>query len=197
LAPERGQCYARDPMRATVAAVALVGALFAPRTAEAFERSQGFGLDAGLAVLSVSGQAAEVGISYGLHYSIALTDQFDFVAEAGGAIVDLDPIVVAMGPTNRPSMMWNADAGVIYKLDIVRFVPYFGALAGGYILSGGSLPSVQVQPGGELAVGADYLLTRSWAVGLSIREHFLFTDLGNYPSYLTVTGRFEYTWGGI
>jgi hypothetical protein len=184
-------------MRATVAAAALVCVLCAPRVAEAFERSQGFGLDAGLAVLSVSGQSAEMGVSYGLHYSIALNDQFDFVAEAGGSIVDLDPIVAAMAPTNRPAMIWNADAGVIYKLDIVRFVPYFGALAGGYILNGGSLLSTQVQPGAELAVGADYLISRRWAVGLAIREHFLFTDLGDYPSYLTVTARLELTWGGI
>jgi hypothetical protein len=188
-------------MRAVVAAVApalvLAVALLAPRTARALERGQGFGLDAGLAVLSVSGQSAEVGISYGLHYSIRLTDQFDFVSEVGGSIVDLDPIVVPMSPTNRPAMIWNADAGVIYKLDIVQFVPYFGVLAGGYILNGGSLVSTEVQPGAELAVGADYLLSRRWAVGLAIREHFLFTDLGDFPSYLTVTGRLELTWGGL
>jgi hypothetical protein len=184
-------------MRVLVAAVALAGVLLAPRAAHAFERSQGFGLDAGLAVLSVGGEAAETGISFGLHYSIALNDQFDFVAEAGGAVVDLDPIVAPMAPTNRPSMLWNTDAGVIYKLDIVQFVPYFGALVGGYVLNGGSLPAAQVQPGVELAVGADYLLSRKWAVGLAIREHLLFTDMGDYPSYLTVTGRLEYTWGGL
>ena len=52
-------------------------------------------------------------------------------------------------------------------------------------------------PGGEIAVGGDYLLTRRWAVGLSIREHFLFTDLGTYPSYLTVAARVELNWGGL
>jgi hypothetical protein len=184
-------------MRALAAAVVLGGFLLAPRAAHAFERSQGFGLDAGLAVLSVNGESAEVGISYGLHYSLALTDQFDFVTEAGGAVVDLNPIVTPTSPVDRPSMLWNVDAGVIYKLDIVQFVPYFGVLAGGYVLTGGSLPSAQVLPGGELAVGADYLLSRRWAVGLAIREHFLFTDLGTYPSYLTVTARLEVNWGGM
>jgi len=187
----------RPTVVAAFAALVFAGALAAPRSAEAMERGQGFGLDAGLAVLSVSGQSAEVGINFGLHYSIRLTDQLDLIAEAGGSVVDLDPIVVPMGPTNRPAMIWNADAGVIYKLDIVQFVPYFGVLAGGYVLNGGSLTATQVQPGAELAVGGDYLLSRSWAVGLSIREHFLFTDLGDFPSYLTVTGRVEYTWGGL
>ena len=185
--------------RAALAIVAVVlgEVVFTPRAAHALERSQGFGLDAGLAVLSVSGESAEVGISYGLHYSLALTDQFDFVSELGGAIVDLSPVVTPTSPLDRPSMLWNADAGVIYKLDIVQFVPYFGALAGGYVLNGGSLPSTKVLPGGELAVGADYLLSRQWAVGLAIREHFLFTDLGTYPSYLTVTARVELTWGSF
>ena len=111
--------------------------------------------------------------------------------------MDLDPIVNSTSPTDRPSTLWNADAGLIYKLDIVRFVPYFGALVGGYVLSGGSLPGALPLPGGELAVGGDYLLSRRWAVGLAIREHFLFTDLGTYPSYLTVTGRVELTWGSF
>lgn len=184
-------------MRARALAVALGALLFTPATAHAWERSQGFGLDAGLAVLSVSGQAAELGVSYGLHYSLRLTDQFDLVGEAGGSIVDFDPIVAPMAPTNRPAMIWDADVGVVYKLDVVQFVPYFGVLAGGHVLTGGSLPSPTILPGAELAVGADYLLTRRWAIGLAIREHFLFTDLGDYPSYLTVTGRVEVTWGGI
>jgi len=143
----------------------------------------------------VNNEAQELGVAYGLHYSLALTDQFDFVGELGGATVDLKPIVTALSPMDRPAQMWNTDVGVIYKLDIVQFVPYFGALAGGYVLTGGSLPNARVLPGGEIAVGGDYLLTRRWAVGLSIREHFLFTDLGTYPSYLTVTGRIELNWG--
>ena len=183
-------------MRGLAAALAFGSLLLAPRLASAFERNQGFGLDAGLSVLSVCGQAAEVGVAYGLHYSLAINDEFDFIAEVGGAVTDLNPIVTATSPTDRPSMLWNADAGVMYKLDIVQFVPYFGALAGGYLLRGGSLPSAQVLPGGEVAVGADYLLTRKWSVGLAIRELFLFTDLGTYPSYLTVTGRVELTWDG-
>lgn len=184
-------------MRAVAAALAFGGLLLAPGSAYAWERSQGFGLDAGLAVLSISGENAELGISYGLHYSLALTDEFDFVTEAGGAVTDLHPIVTPTSPTDRPSMLWNADAGLIYKLDIVQFVPYFGALVGGYVLNGGSMPAALVLPGGEIAVGGDYLLTRRWAVGLSIREHFLFTDLGTYPSYLTVAARVELNWGGL
>jgi hypothetical protein len=186
-------------MRAPLAAAALVSAALAlsPRTARAWERSQGFGADVGMAMLTVNSESPELGIAYGLHYSLALTDQFDFVGELGGATVDLHPIVTSTSPTDRPAQMWNVDAGVIYKLDIVQFVPYFGALAGGYLMTGGSLPSSRVLPGGEVAVGGDYLLSRRWAVGLSIREHFLFTDLGTYPSYLTVTGRVELNWGGM
>jgi hypothetical protein len=184
-------------MRVLAAVLASGGLLLLPATARATERSQGFGLDTGLAVLSVSGETAEVGVAWGLHYSIALTDQFDFVSELGGAVVDMDPIVTSSSPTDRPSTLWNLDAGIIYKLDVVRFVPYFGALVGGYVLRDGSLPGALVLPGGELAAGGDYLLSRRWAVGLAIREHFLFTDLGTYPSYLTVTARLALTWGSF
>lgn len=184
-------------MRALAVVLASGAVLLAPATASAWERSQGFGLDAGLAVLSVNGESALVGVAYGMHYNLALTDQLDFAAELGGAFVDLNPVVTATSPTDRPSMLWNGDAGLFYKLDIVQFVPYFGVLVGGYVLRGGSLPAAQVLPGAELAVGGDYLLSRSWAVGLAIREHFLFTDLGTYPSYLTVTARLEYTWGSF
>jgi hypothetical protein len=179
-----------------VALLVALGVLATPGTALAWERGQGFGVDTGVAVLSVSGEAPEVGVAFGLHYSLRLNDYIDLVGELGGAAVDLNPIVTPLSPTDRPAELWNLDAGLIYKLDIVQFVPYFGALAGGYVLTGGSLPSPLILPGGEVAVGADYLITRHFAVGLSIREHFLFTDLGTYPSYLTVTGRFELNWGG-
>jgi hypothetical protein len=184
-------------MRPFAALALVLGLLLLPSSARAFERSQGFGLESGLAVLSVNGESPEFGVAWGLHYTLALTDQFDFTAELGGAQVDLDPTVAAGAPTDRPATLWNLDAGLLYKLDIVQFVPYFGALAGGYVLTGGSLPSALPLPGVEVAAGADYLLSRRWAVGLAIREHLLFTDLGTYPTYLTVTARAEWTWGSM
>jgi hypothetical protein len=176
-------------MRAIAPAAVFASLVLLPRSASALERQQGFGLDAGLAILTVSGQSAEMGVAYGLHYSYALNDQFDIVGELGGAAVDLHPVMVP--GSGRPSQLWNVDAGLIYKIDIVQVVPYFGALAGGYLMYGGSLPSAQPYPGVEIAGGADYLLNRHWAVGLAIREHLLFTDLSTYPTYLTVTARVE------
>jgi hypothetical protein len=184
-------------MRAVAASVFFLGLVMAPTRADALERQQGFGLDTGLAVLAVNGQNAEIGIAYGLHYSYAITDQFDFVGELGGAVIDLDPIVTPGGLAGRPSQLWNADAGVIYKIDVVQVVPYFGALAGGYLMTGGSLPSLQAYPGVEIAAGADYLLNRHWALGLAVREHLLFTDLSTYPTYLTVTARLELTFDSL
>ncbi len=187
-----------DGMRALGVAFAVVmtAALAAP-DARAWERGQGFGVDTGVSMLSVNNEAVETGISFGLHYSLRITDQFDFVGEAGCSVVDLDPIVTPTSPTDRPAYVWNGDAGLIYKMDIVRFVPYFGGLVGGYALTGGSLPSSELLPGVELAVGGDYLLTRRWAVGVAARYTLLFTDLSTYPTFLTVTARVELNWGGM
>ncbi len=183
-------------MRVAVALVAGALLLTAPSSAHAWERSQGFGVDVGMGALTLASGNTSMGVALGLHYSLALTDELDLVGEFGGAIVDLDPVVVPyVTPLDQPQFVWNTDVGILYKLDLAQFVPYFGGLIGGYVMNGGSMPSAIILPGAELAVGADYLLTRRWAVGLSIREHIFPTDMGTFPSYLTVTGRVEVNWG--
>jgi outer membrane protein W len=74
-------------------------------------------------------------------------------------------------------------------------VPYFGVLAGGYHLSGGTLDSAVLVFGGAAEVGLDYQLSRQWAIGVSGQQHFLLTKMSTYPSYTNVMLRFEYMWG--
>ena len=49
--------------------------------------------------------------------------------------------------------------------------------------------------GVELGAGLDYQLSRSWAVGVGIRQHMLLTKMSTYPSYTTGLLRLEYMWG--
>jgi hypothetical protein len=78
--------------------------------------------------------------------------------------------------------------------DVLRWVPWASLEVGGYALTGGTISGVKLLPGAALGLGLDYRLTRSWAVGASVRQH-AFLPLSTYPSYTQTFARFEYTWG--
>ena len=59
----------------------------------------------------------------------------------------------------------------------------------------GTLDGALFLPGGEAAIGLDYQLSRHWALGVAVRQHFLFTKMSTYPSYTTAQFRVEYMWG--
>src|SRR5579859_1509302 len=119
-------------------AVALV--LASAREAGAVEREHQLGVDLGASILAIANSNADLGPAFGIHYGYGITDQFNLLAELQYSIVAFSaPARAAMGDTTHPSQMWNADVGVTYILDVLRWVPYFGALAGGYMLSGGDL----------------------------------------------------------
>ena len=83
----------------------------------------------------------------------------------------------------------------MYVLDVLRWVPYGGALLGAGALGGGNLDATQVLLDGQIALGLDYAINRSWAVGGAFRQHFFLTKMDTYPSYTTLFLRAEYVWG--
>lgn len=186
----------RRRARALAAGVALA-ALAGAGEARAVERQHKIGAGPALAILLVDDKStASIGGGGGLHYSYGLTDQFLLMVEGSSAVVAANQEQdTPETPRTRPARVDHAAAGVGYVLDILRWVPYFGVLAGGYYLSGGTLPDSLFLPGVELAVGLDYQLSRSWAVGVAGREHLMVTKLSTYPSYTTVLMRLEYMWG--
>jgi hypothetical protein len=177
-----------------VAAASLAATLAAP--ARATEREHQLGADLGLSLLPIQDKSTmDVGAGVGAHYSYGLTDQFNFMAEANGSIVALGQSSGKGIPTTRPSTLTTAGVGLGYVLDITQWVPYFGVLLGAGMMTGGSLTSALFLPDAQIAVGLDYRLNRDWAFGVAGRQHMFVTELGEYPSYTTVTARFEYTWG--
>ena len=182
----------------TLASVVVASVLWtSPREARAIERQHHIGLDPTLAMLKIDDKSTvSVGAGLGLHYTYGINDQFNFMAEMNVSRVAANQQQdEPTSPHSRPADVGYASAGVGYVIDVLRFVPYFGLLLGGYRLSGGTLDSALLLPGVELAAGLDYQLNRQWAVGLAGREHLLFTKLSTYPSYTTVLLRFEYMWG--
>ncbi len=164
------------------------------REAGAVEQEHQLGVDVGLPMLTIADKATpDIGAAFGVHYGYGITDQFNLLVELQYGLLALN--VFPNDPPTHPAQLWNADIGVTYVLDVLRWVPYFGALAGGYMLNGGTLPGTLVLPGGDIVVGLDYLVTPRWAVGFEVSEHFLFTDMSLYTSYSTAFARTEFRWG--
>jgi len=149
------------------ALLAFVAVSAAPGEARAIERQHHFGLDPSLSMLKVDDKPTlSTGFGIGAHYTYGIDDQFNFMAEANGSIVAADQKQdTPTSPHTRPAQVMHALAGVGYVIDVLRWVPYFGVLAGGYRLSGGTLDDALYIFGGAVQLGLDYQLSRQWAIG--------------------------------
>lgn len=175
------------------AAIAFVSA--APE-ASAVERQHHLGVGGGLAMLKIDDKSTlSVGGTGSLHYAYGLSDAFNLMVEGGYGVVALGEDKGAGIPPTRPSTLGHFGLGAGYVLDVVQWVPYVGALATGYTMSGGSLDKTRIDLGVGVAAGLDYQLTRSFAVGAAVRQHFILTAMSTYPSYTEALLRAEYVWG--
>jgi hypothetical protein len=161
-----------------LAAIALVPlALTCAPPASAFERQWHAGADVGMATL-FSGEGSTY-LAGGGHLAYGLSDAFNAMLE-----IDASP------HPNLQKTVYSTGLGVAYTLDVTRWVPYAGLLAGGYQIVGTSGRSAL---GAQLAIGIDYQFKRNLAAGLQFRFHEILT--GNATAYATTLLRIEYLWG--
>lgn len=148
-------------------------------------------------MLSIDGKSTvSAGFGGALHYAYGLTDQWNLTLDASSVVVAADQKQdLPASPHNRPAMAHTAGAGVSYVIDILRWVPWIGVEGGATLLTGGTLDRALVLPDVSAAAGLDYQLSRTIAVGLAGREHFMISKMDTYPSYLTAMLRFEVMWG--
>jgi hypothetical protein len=150
--------------------------------AQAFERQWHAGLDAGFAELARIDKSA--GIGGGGHLAYGLSDAFN-------ALFEVD----VTRQFDAHTTVASAAVGAAYTLDVTRLVPYGGVLIGGYHLFA-DLPANAL--GVQGALGLDYGISRSWAVGLQVRFHkslWTWSDAPGGFSYTTAFVRAEYVWG--
>jgi hypothetical protein len=184
-------------LRAGVLAGAFVAAgVTAATPAPAVEREHHLGVDLGASMLVVSDKGSpDLGPMVGAHWTYGLTDAFNLMVEGSWSLLALNENVVNKStPLTRPEWGANADVGLAYVFDVLRWVPYAGLLAGGYTLGGGTIQGTKVLGGAAIALGLGYRVSRSLSVGVSARQHML-TDANTYPSYTQLFGQLEYTWG--
>ncbi len=181
---------------ATVLVVSITVATVAP-AAWGFERQQHLGVDGGFTLLKIDDKStADLGGTFGIHYAYGLTDAFNLVAEAQHQIVALNQMRDnPTTPSTRPAYVTSGTIGAQYIFDVLRWVPYAGALIGPYFMGGGTIDHTKVLFGAQVEVGLDYQLTRNLAVGAAYHEHFMLTDMSTYPVFFNVIGRVEYVWG--
>lgn len=141
------------------------------------------GADAGLAFLGT-----QAGLGGGAHLVYGLSDAFN-------AMLKLDLSHHGASTDGSPNTnVMSAGLGVAYTLDVTRWVPYAGLLAGGYRLTG---DAALWAPGFQIPLGLDYRFDRHFSAGIQVRYHTLFTFAPfDSRSYATTFLRAEWVWGG-
>jgi hypothetical protein len=172
-------------LAALVSGVGLSAALCcAPRSAQAFEREWHLGAGAGVS----SGQGLKLSPAVAAYAAYGLSDVFD-------ARLELTARGYHVGSAQNPNAL-SAMAGVAYKLDVLRWVPWAGVYAG--YLTFLETPRADLTFKRRditlgVGVGLDYGISRQLGVGVTLRfdDALANSDASTFDALLRV----EYRWG--
>lgn len=152
-----------------------------PQRAHAFENEWHAGLRGGFASLKGRGS----GPAAGIHGAYGVSDMFDVTFEGFGS---------CHGGCSDPGVV-SGSAGLLYKVDVLEWIPYVGLLGGYYHFFGtGRNGESGSEIGGSVQLGLDYLLTRNLGLAAEIRWHGIVHD-GLHPDLFSATLGAEYRWG--
>jgi len=162
--------------------LALLGflAAFGAREAHAYEDQATLSLDVGYAAVLANPDLPPHGAMVGLSGTWGLSDAFSIGARLAYAAHPGDPLL----------HVGIAGVEVVYLLDIVTVVPFFG-LGTDAILTAAD-GGAGVDWGLHAVLGLDWLVSREWIVGVDIRPYVLplsLADNGVDPVYLSVSLR--------
>jgi len=166
-------------------------------TADAYERQWHVGGGLGYALLLNGGaipteSSSLHGLGADLHLTYGLNDTFNLLLQVDGSI--------APGPT--PVVLAGGSAGAAYVIDVLRWVPWVGLMAGGYAVSAldpcssADSPCTTFRLGVTLPFGLDYQVTRSFTLGAT--GHYgllLLGPEGNVDQRIGGFLRAEYVFG--
>jgi hypothetical protein len=169
------------PLILGLAGLATIGT---PRAALAFEREWHLGAGAGIS----SGSGLSTSPAIGAYAAYGLSDVFDFRAELTGRGYQI-------GASRDPHSL-SAAAGLAYKLDVLRWVPWAGVYVGyvGFLKQPREgLPFARHDAAIGLGFGLDYAASRQLGLGVTLRYDDALTQAGatNFDALLRV----EYRWG--
>ena len=132
----------------------------------------------GVATLDVDGRSP-LGTLAGAEVEYGITDAWALRLSVGSGFHPVDAVAKTHlpGGTARTNM---ALAGVTYTVDVLRLVPYL-EVGIGVINFGGAVLTPGTTLDAELGIGADYLVTRHWALGGLLSYQFTPAQLFGSP----------------
>ncbi len=180
----------RSSLRLLAPALGLSLALLLPREARAFQHQWHVGADAGYSALITAPGATLHGFGGGLHLTYGLSDTLNLLVTGD---VTVHPASRDKGLPVDGFVLAGGNLGVGYVFDILQWVPYVGATAGGYYAIG------PTDSGPRLALaipfGLDYQISRSFAVGAAGEYKLLLLDALGTSQRISGFLRAEYIWG--
>lgn len=164
--------------------VAVAGCLHAT-AARAFEEQWHVG--GGLGAVSASDSKLELGPAVNVYGAYDLDDMFDVKLDFAGSN---HAFQVIPGTSERRSI-YTATLGITYKIDVIEWIPYFGAHLGWLYTN---LPEeLEMGTSGLLVggvIGLDYAMTPSWGLGVVNQIHLPL----NGGTLVDLFLRAEYRW---
>ena len=164
-------------MTRTLTAVLLV-ALLAPATARAVGAEE-WQLSARLGIgdLHIDGRSP-LGFVGALELEYGFSDAWAARFMAAESAHSVDEVMTPMMPTlpGGWARVTSLLGGVTYTFDVLRMVPY-AQLGIGFVRFDGAVKTTRTELAGELGLGADYWLTRRWAIGGVLQYLFAPVDL--------------------
>jgi hypothetical protein len=168
--------------------------------ASAVERQHHVGIAPGATFWATADTPVEAGLSLGAFYTYGINDQINLLAEVRGSVLNLsrdviDPKDRPIVPSTRPSREGSAALGLAYVLDVLRWVPYFGALVGAEGIGGGTMDKARIMPTLQLALGLDYQFSRTVSAGFAFRQSIFVFNTSQYPTATHLFAKLEFSWG--
>lgn len=182
-APATAVWYLRGVRTALPTVSVLLAAwLFAP-SARAYEDKLTLGVEAGYGLVAVPSDLPEHGVLLGVSSSIGLNDIWSVRGH----------VDYGYHPGDDPLHVLVVGAEILYLLDVLQVVPYFGLGIDG--LGTYWRDRAGLELGAHVVLGIEYLLSRETLVGFDIRPHVLPLSVNREllePVYITATARFSY-----
>jgi hypothetical protein len=155
--------------RNTLAAAALCAIVLDSRPAFAYEDQATLGL--GLGYAHAFGLSPAPGAAVALSASLGLGQTLTARALAG----------YALHPARRPLHVGLAGAELLYVIDVIELVPWFGLGADGVLRA--QAGELEPELAAHAVLGLDYLVSRELTLSLELRPYVLLTDLDGEPVY--------------